>query len=180
MTQAGTADYSIVSGGGTTTWWSDDQLQEVLDTFRTDLNRVNLRQEPEYEGGTALYYDYYAPRGNLEEAASGSIAWAVENSDGDDAGTATYSADYIVGLIRFSADQAGTAYYLRARSYDLNAAAAHVWREKAAWRAEYVSFTADDQSFNQSEWFTHCWQMADRYETQSGSSDAILVRSDLN
>ena len=48
----------------------------------------------------------------------------VEDSDGDIIGTANWTADYARGLISFTADQAGTTYFVTGRTYDLNAAAA--------------------------------------------------------
>lgn len=175
MTQAGTADYTVAG----TAWWNDDQMEDVLDAYRVDMNHVQLRSEPERNGGTLLYRDYYAPSGNLEEAASGAEAWEVEDSRGDDAGTANYTADYIRGLVRFSVDQGGTIYYLRARSYNLPAAAAQMWREKAGWRAQHITFKADDQTFEQSEWFEHCMTMAEYYERHAGGQHHRLSRSDL-
>lgn len=175
MTQAGTAEYTI----GATTWWTDDQLADVLALYATHYNRASLIPQPEYAGGTARYHDYYAPRGELEEAASGTIYWSVEDSNGDEAGTANYSVDYVAGLVRFSADQGGTAYYLRGRAYNLSAAAAHIWREKAGWRAQYVTFDADDQRLNQSDWFKHCMRMVDYYTSAISLAEHRLRRSDL-
>jgi hypothetical protein len=175
MTQAGTADYSVAG----ITWWSDDHLQEVLDLHRVDLNYVPLVSEREYSGGTALYYDYYAPLGNLEETNSGAAYFAIEDSDGDDVADTLYSMDYLRGRVRFHADQGGTAYYIRGRSYNLNSAAADIWRQKMGWRADFVTFRADDQQFNQSDWFKHCAEMAAYFDRQGGASQSTLGRLDL-
>lgn len=175
MVNAGTADYSV-SG---VSYWTDQQLQDRLDRFRVDLNRAPLRYDSEYVGGTAYYHDYYAPLGNLEEAGSGTIHWQVEDGDGNAAGTATYAADYIAGLIRFTNDQGGSAYYLRGRSYNLKRAASSIWREKAGSVAAYYSFSADGQSFSRSHWFEHCLSMADNYEADSGIQTTRLIRNDL-
>lgn len=175
MANVGTADYTVAGAS----YFTDDQLQEVLDANRTDLNRYPMTQVVEYEGGTAQYFEYRVPYRYFEEAASGSAVWAVEDDDGDFAGTSSYSADYINGIVRFTADQLGTAYWLRGRSYNLNAAAADVWRRKMAWRAEFISFSADDQSFSANQWFTHCAQMVEFYEGQGGMSVTFVSRSDL-
>lgn len=175
LTQVGTADYTVAS----TTWWSDEQLQEVLDLYSTEWNLSELRPEPELSSGSFAWRDYYAARGNLEEAASGSQYWEVEDVEGDAVDTADYTADYLKGIIRFDTDQAGAVYYLRARSYNLNAAAAQIWREKAGWRTAYIDFKADDQSFSQSQWFTHCMEMATGYDREDGMHSSTLERSDL-
>ena len=175
LTHSGTADYSVDS----TTWWTDDQMQEVLDANRRDYYRVPLREVETYDGGTLVSYDYYTGYGNLEEMTGGSAVWDVEDGSGNSIGTASYTPNYINGVIRFSADASGTSYYWSGRSYDLNAAAAQVWREKAAWRAGFISFSADDQSFSQAQWFAHCQQMAGLYEASTGIRTAELYRSDL-
>jgi hypothetical protein len=175
MTAAGTADYSVDGE----TWWADDHLQEVLDAYRIDLNRVPLFAQPEHDGGTPLYHDYYAPLGQLEEAASGSAAFAVEDGDGDNVGTASYTPDYVRGLIRFSADQGGTAYYLRARAYNLAAAAAQVWREKMASTAAYYAASVDGQRLDREQWFDHCERMVRRYESEAGVQTVAVSRTDI-
>ena len=175
MTQAGTADYSVAG----TNWWTDDQLQEVLDANRVDLNHVRVVESPEYEGGTLIYRTFYLGYENLEEVSTGADAFDVEDGRGDTVGTALYTPDYIRGVVRFSNDYSGTALYIRGRSYNLNAAAAQVWREKAAWRADYVDFGSDGQRFSQSQWFNHCWRMAAGYDAAQGVTSAQLYRSDL-
>jgi hypothetical protein len=175
LTSAGTADYTL----GSETYWSDNHLQDRLDMARVDLNRVPLTPDPEYGGGTPYYHDYYAPVGYLEEADSGTAVWSVEDSDGDEAGTANYTVDYLRGLIRFSADQSGTAYYLRARSYNLNRAAALVWRVKAAHYAERFDISTDNHSLSRSQLVKQCIDMARAYETQAGMIFSKMVRRDL-
>lgn len=175
LTHAGTADYSVAG----TDWWTDDQLQEVLDANRQDYYRVPLREVESYNAGVLGSYDYYIGYGNLEEATGGSAVWDVEDGSGNSVGTANYTPNYINGVLRFSTDASGTSYYWSGRVYDLNTCAAQVWREKAAWRANFINFSADDQSFSQAQWFAHCQEMAGLYEAASGMSSAQLYRSDL-
>lgn len=175
MVHAGTADYTI----GATSWWTDDQLEEVLDANRRDYYRVPLREVETYDAGVSVSYDYYTGYANLEESTGGSAVWDVETSDGDTVGTAHYTPNYINGVLRFSSDASGTSYYWSGRSYDLNAAAAQVWREKAAWRAEYIDFGSDNQRFSQSQWLRHCQEMADLLESANGVTSAPLMRGDL-
>lgn len=167
MTNAGTAD------------WTDDALQDVLDARRVDLNRAPLTPDYEYVNGTATWHDYYAPLGNFEEATSGSQYWRVENSAGEAAGTASYTVDYASGYIRFAADQGGTAYALRARSYRMNLAAADVWRRKAAIHAERYDVATDNHRLNQSQVIAHCLKMAAEYESRDGVQSVQVQRVDL-
>lgn len=167
LTNAGTAD------------WSDVALQDALDARRVNLNRAALTPAPEYVGGTTVWHDYYAPLGNLEEAASGSQYWRVENSSGVAVGTAEYTVDYAAGYIRFTADQGGTAYYLRGRSYQMSLAAADVWRQKAAMHAERVDVQTDNHRISRSQAIAHCLKMAAEYEAKAGVQSVQVVRGDL-
>lgn len=176
LASAGTADLTA----GTVAYWTDNQIQDLLDQYRQDLNRIQLDYEGEYiGGGTIQYRDYYAPVGNLEEAESGTVYWRVEDVDGSAIGTASYSVDYIAGLIRFTADTGGTEYYLRARSYDLNRVAADIWRARAGSVSAFYSFQADNQEFKRSDWFRHCMDMALSFEMQGGVTQTGLFRNDL-
>ena len=176
MTAAGSADYSV----GGVDYWTDDQLQDRLDMARQDLNRVPLVPSSEYQGGTALYYDYYAPVGNLEEYDTTNAAvFQVEDGDGDAAGTADYTADYLRGVIRFGSDQAGTAWYIRARTYNMNAAASMVWYDKAAHYAGQFDVKTDNHDLKRSQLLDQALKMAARYEVNSGIGSAKMVRSDL-
>lgn len=172
----GTADYAV----GDTTYWADEQIQQELDKYRTALNRVALTFSTDYVGGTAQYLDYYAPSlGYYEDATSGTVAWQVEDSDGNDVGTANYTANYQNGHIRFNADRGGTAYYLKARSYNVNRAAAAIWRRKAAHYALAYDFAADQQRFNRSQMRKAALEMAQHYDAQGGVMSVKMVRSDL-
>ena len=60
-------------------------------------------------------------------------------------------------------------------TYDLNAAAASIWNEKAAALTENVDFNADGQSVSNSQTFEHAKKMA-RY-FKSKSSVKVIVQS---
>lgn len=176
LCQIGTADYTVNG----VAWWSDDAVQEILDANVMDYHQGYLRPQIETDtGGTARYFNYYAPQGNLEEAVSGTVYWRVFDSIGSVVGTANYTVNYVQGYIRFNADTGGTAYYLRARGYDLNSAAAQIWREKAGSSAAFFSFSSDNQSFSRGQWFDHCESMAEKYEAQTGGVFSKFQRDDL-
>jgi hypothetical protein len=48
-------------------------------------------------------------------------------------------------------------------TYDLNAAAAAIWYEKAAAHVTDYKFTADGSTFNRNEVYNQCMRMASRY-----------------
>lgn len=180
MTLAGTADFSIVIGDGSTVlWFSDDHVAEALSLCRTDYQFAPMQAVPEQIAGTLLYKDYYLPNQNWEEATSGSAYWLVTDGIGSAIGTANYATDYIKGIVRFTADQGGSARYLTGKSYNLNCAASDIWRQKGANAAAYFDFASDDQSFKKSQFFDHCMKMAAFYEGQSGVIVSSFFRDDL-
>lgn len=176
MCNIGTASYS----GAGTTFYSDQQIQDHLDRHSTHLNYIPLRSEPEYNsGGTLEYHDFYVSVGNLEAATSGSVYWQVYDQENIPVGTANYSTDYSRGLIRFTADTEGSAYYLRARTYDMNRAAAQIWREQAGFVAMNYDIQLDDQRLNRSQMHKHCMTMAAQFDKLAGARVTRMVRGDL-
>lgn len=144
LTYAGTAEYTR----GTVSYWSDDHIEEVLDRHRIDLVRHKLAREVTYTGGGSVVYTRQrSAYGHLESGT----ALVIEDSIGDDRGTATYSADYQLGIFEFTTDQAGTALYLTARSYDPFGAAGELLEEWAAAEARSFDFSTDGQSFARSQ-----------------------------
>jgi hypothetical protein len=175
LTSAGTADYALAG----TTYWTDDQLQAELDAHRMDFVREGLRAETEFVAGAEETHNYYTTRRNLEEAASGTAAWVVEDATGAAVGTANYTVNYEAGQVRFTADTDGTAYYLSGRSFDVNKAAASVWEKKAAHAWDAYDFAADGASFKRSQMHDHCLKMAAQFRSLAvGIKVSRLFRSD--
>lgn len=173
MTEAGTADYTA----GTTVYWSDAALQAVLDDYRNDVRREELTPKLTYgDGGSVFYYDYLSRFGNFEQTTGGTAIFYVAVSTGEKAGTANYSVDYQRGVVTFAADQGGTAYFLTGSAYDLNAAAAQVWRQKAAHLAQTaMDFSTDGHRFNRSQLVEHALLMAEKYDMMGGGNKSIEV-----
>ena len=55
MTGAGTADYTVRNDP----YWTDEQLQVVLDNYRTDIHMEPLSLINTYVGGGSVSYLYY-------------------------------------------------------------------------------------------------------------------------
>ena len=148
LVAAGTAEYTL----GTATYWDADQIEIVLDRHRQDLVRHKLVREPSYiGGGSVVYTRLRSAYGNLEAPTSGSTVFFIEDSVGDDRGTATYTADYARGIFDFSADTGGTALYLTARSYDIYGAAGELLEQWASNEARSFDFATDGQTFSRSQ-----------------------------
>ena len=179
MTEAGTADYTVTSS----TFWSDDQLQDILDIHRQDVIHEQLQPYPvQVAGGSVSYKDYRSSFGYYEATTGGTAVFYVQDPTGATVGTANYTPDYRRGVVLFSANQFGTAYYLTGSSYDLNASAADVWRRKAAHVAPTsFDFSTDNHSISRSQVYAHALEMADYFENKSGNAvqSVQMYRSDV-
>lgn len=170
LTNVGTADYTL----GTVTYWTDDLLQGVLDRYRTDIFSERLEAVSTLRAGTVYYYDYYAtPREYEQGTAQFRVTDAAGNAITPD--TINYEAAHVsFGTV----NQLGSAYYLTARAYDLNAAAATVWRAKAANVSAYYDFSADGHSMSRSQMVKQFQEMAQLYASQAMPVSVTMRRGD--
>jgi len=176
--EAGTADYTI----GTANFWDDDHLEYVLDNNRTDFYHEQLGMIEKWVGGTVQYLEYVSRYKNLEQTTGGTAVFYIEHGTGDDVGTANYSVDYFRGRITFGSDTQGSVLYLTGRSYDLDGAAAEIWKTKAGHAANMYDFSTDNHRFARSQYMDHCLKMANYYEQRAASSTktTVILRSDVN
>ena len=172
MTNAGTADYTIAG----VSWWSDDQLQEALDRNRVALTRMELASNPQYDGaGDYVYKEYHLGWENIE---SGTTVFDLQDSIGSSVGTAEYSVDYARGIVTFVSDRGGSPYYVTGRSYDLNGAAADVWRQKAAQAAGAITWSTDNMKIDKGKLRENSLAMADYYGKYARVTQINILRGD--
>ena len=174
LTQAGINDYTV-SG---LSYWTDNQLQDVLDAHREDVYRAPMHAVQVYNGGSVEYHDYHSGYSNLEATSGGTAIFYVEDATGSAVGTALYTPDYNRGVVNFPADTGGSAYYLYGRTYDMNAAAADVWRTKAGQYAMAVNFSTDNHRIDRGEIIKNCLRMAGYYSQQAGATTVLINRGD--
>ncbi len=173
---AGSADYTIAGAS----YWTDDQLEDVLDIHRVDIWREPLSIIETYtSGGTIEYKHYQSEYTNYEETTGGSLIFWIEEADGDKI-TSGYTPDYLRGHLTFDSDTEGTPYYLSGRTYDLNAAAADIWRRKAAHYGASFSFSTDNHRIDKGALIRNALQMSDVYSRLSGPVTSTLYRSDVD
>lgn len=171
MTDAGFNDGTQ----GTVTFWSDDLLDTYLDRHRRDVRREELHARHTIgAGGTVVYQDYYSNFDNFEGTSGGTALFVVEDGTGADV-TSGYTADYARGVVSFAANTLGSVYYLTGRSYDLNAAAADVWRAKAGQAAKVYDLSTDNHSLSRSQIMAQALQMADYYTSLAGPQVTTLL-----
>lgn len=174
MTDTGYEDFKVAG----VPYWSDKHLQDHLDRYRVDFIEEDLQPVQQYRNGTTYYLDYRSQYGNLEGVASGTAVFKLDNSGGTNMPGTMWSADYHRGVVSFTSDTAGSSMILTGRSYDVNAAAADVWRAKAANAAKMYNFSAGGQSFSRNQFMANCIQMAQYYEGMAGPTIISLYRGD--
>jgi hypothetical protein len=174
----GTDDRTLEGTSTTHSYWSDEQVQTVLDRNRLDIVDEELSKHRSINsGGTAEYRIYDSQHRNYEATDGGTAIYYLRTSTGSRAGTATYTPDYASGRVLFAADTLGTAYFLNGRTYDVYAAAAEIWRQKAAQVAERFDFSADGASFRASQLMGHYERMAQEMEKKATFGEAAGVRT---
>lgn len=170
MTNAGAADYEIAG----VPYWSDAQLQEVLDNHRMDFYDELLDSVPQMtSGGTVKYFRYNAPYRNLESGTNFSLALTAGGSV-----TASYSVDYNAGVITFTTDQRGTAYFLTGKTYMMESAAADVWDQKAAYYSLSYDVKTDGHDLTRSQLYKQAREQATFWRGRMGAYSITAERSD--
>lgn len=174
MTEAGSADYTLKA----VTYWTDDELQRVLDRHREDVYNSPLAPVPTYINGTVQYLNYYSQYQNFETGTSGTSVFYIQSAAGSSIGTASYTADFANGRVTFGTDTTGSSYYVYGRSYDINRAAADIWRMKAAHAAQQYDFSTDNHTLHRSQMMEMCLKMANLYAGMAGPTTMQINRGD--
>jgi hypothetical protein len=171
MTDTNPNDYTIAG----VRYWTDAQLQTVLDRHKVEFYRESAVSVDTYENSNAAVRKiYWLPYQNLETGT----AFELETDTGTTAGTASYTLDAQAGKITFSTDQGGIAYVASGAAYDINLAAADIWRVKAANASKLYSFATDNHRIDRGSYFKNCIEMAKYYEAAAGPQTIDLDRSD--
>ncbi len=176
MTATGTADYTVAA----TTYWTDDQLQAILDQHRRTITRKALTPESVIDGGTHKYYDYYYDSQWVEGTASGTAVWRIEDAAGSTIAGTLYATAPDARLITFTYNTLGSAYYLSTREYDLERAAADVWRQKAADVAVRFDVVIDNHDLKRHQLYESYMAQAKYYAGQAKPTMTRLKRVDVN
>jgi hypothetical protein len=174
MTEAGTAEYTV----GSTVYWSDDAMQIALDNHRQDVYFEQMRSNPfQGAGGTLNYLEYTTPLGDLEQTTGGTAVFFVQDSVGNNIGSALWTMDYRRGILTFGTTTHGTTLYATYRTYDLNAAASEIWQKKSAHYAPSTfDFSTDNHSIKRSQIYEHAIDQAKFFQGISRSAISTVDR----
>lgn len=169
-------EWEVTSDSSIVTYWDDEEIQRVLDRHKVEYIHALMDAQPTYESGTPVYKQYLLNATNIE---SGTAVFKIEDVDGTVSG---YTMDYARGVATFATDQAGKVYWWSGFAYDLDAAAADIWRMKASHVAGLVDFSTDGHSVKRSQQAQQYLTMAGYYQQRSASEGimtAKIVRDDL-
>jgi len=175
MTATGYEDYKVAGQY----YWTDKQLQDKLDRYRSDFIEEDLYSIQQTRNGTTYYLEYRSQWGNLESVDSGTSVFKLDDAAGTNIAGTAWSADYTRGVITFNNDTLGSSLFLTGRSYDLNAAAADVWQQKAAHYAVAYDVSSDMQTLKRSQLMAQARQMAEYYAGQSRPQAVNVMRGDM-
>ena len=167
---AATDEWTSETESSLVEYWSDEEIQRVLDRHKTEYIHAGVTVQPTYSGGSIVYVQYALGATNVE---SGTAVFKIE----DIAGTVTgYTVDYTRGIATFLTDQSGKAFYWSGFAYDLDAAAADIWRMKASHVAGLVDFSTDGHSVKRSQQAQQYLAMANYFQQRSASEGVQTVR----
>ena len=164
-------EWEVSTDSSIVTYWSDDEIQRVLD--RHKIQHIHSQLDLVTNSGGKLYV-----LGDTEIEEDDRF----ELYDGKGTVADGYTVEFGRGIVTFATDQGGKAYYWNGFSYDLNAAAAEIWRAKAAHAADLVDWSSDNHSVKKSQLVTAYTKMADTFAARSkseGMKVVKIVRDDL-
>lgn len=180
MAHVGTADYSVAG----VYYFGDQQLQDELDKTARIHRMAYMRAIGRQVGAASvIYQDYSIPPEFgpwLEGTVGGTAVWRVMDSVGNVIATTNYTVNLQQGLVTFNANQLGSATYLDCVEYNLNRAAANVWRWKGSNVAQSVDWSSDNHSVKASQKRQQALDMARYYSGLAGVTFSQFIRVDEN
>lgn len=170
LANAGTGEFTV----GNSTYWNDSHVEDALDDHRRDFQFEPMRVEATQEAGSVTYKRFWT-HPYLE---SGTASFYLQTANGSAVSTALYSVDYQRGLVEFTSDTNGTAFYASGHTYDVHGAAADIWELKAAAAANSVDWSSDNHNIKGSQYFDHCMKQAGRLRSMAKPISTIIYRGD--
>jgi hypothetical protein len=153
--------------------FTDQQVQDALDTYRTDVRYMALREQPTYQASplTTAWLDYYDDgRGFWEsDAVLNSAAWAT---------LSPATSDYLTGHWTFSSST-NPPVYITGKSYDVYLAAADLAETWASNYARAYDFSADGGTFNRSQMQAGLRALAVSLRSRAKPRSVRMVRGDV-
>ena len=169
MTDTSVNDYTINS----IPYWTDDQLEDELDLVQMHAEFLQMEAIPSTGASLAITYTRYE---------TGLTDWentpTIQDENGDTISVALYTFDPNTGVVTFTADTTGLGRYITGNVYNVERAAANIWRRKAAHAAKNFDFTTDNHSIKRSQVTAQYLDLARFYDKQAGSKTISIYRGD--
>lgn len=161
-------------------YWTDDQLEDILDRYSSDVNDIQLVTYSRMESGVTVWKQYYLPASvPLDLEGSATVGeFTVVDTLGNVISASDYTFDLSRRRIDFTVSQAGRSYFLRARAFDLNRATSELWSKKAGLRAELIDWKAGTYNLKEDQVYQHALHEAARWAGKSGFNRVRLNRDD--
>jgi hypothetical protein len=164
---------------GGITYWSDDQLQDILDDYVTEYVHQPLTARPAIgNDSVVIYRDYlwHDDYGIWLERPDTVGAFVVQNSTGYE--VVGFTIDYKNRKITFPVNTDGRTYYITAKSYDMDRAAAEVWYRRAGFLVDMVDWSTDNHSVKDSQAYQHYMARYKEFMSLSGITFSRIRRVD--
>jgi len=169
LSNAGTGEFTV----GTVSYFSDDHIQTALDNHRRDFQFMPTQVEPEQAVGSVVYKEF-----RTEPYIESGTLFYLQTAGGTVTGTALYSVDYTRGIVTFTNDTKGTAFYATGRTYDVYSAAADIWDRKASNVANQVDWSSDNHSVKNSQVFQFYQKQAANMRSMGKENSVTIYRGD--
>jgi hypothetical protein len=183
MTEAGAADWTTTGG----TFFADDMLQTILDRHvESFVFRGMESEEPVKISDGTFQWSVYELEGleHIEASTGGTAIFYIQENTGGTVAAASYSMDYRRGVMTLTTPLTlATPYFATGYSYDLNGAAADVWRTKANHAASSFKWSTDNHSVDKTSVYKQYMQMADYYlglSNEGGGGSGDMTRKDTD
>jgi hypothetical protein len=160
----------IDDGDSSCQTFTDQEIQDVLDACRMDMNNLQLIASPTFVGGTVQYLNFYSKLRDWEDDATftKSLIQAI---------TPTVS-EPIVGHWKFGTSMYATVY-LTGKTYDVYRAAADLLEVWSARKAFDYNIAVDGQKFQRDQVAPALLRLANTYRTKQRAQSISAIRSDL-
>ncbi len=160
----------IFDPAGGSAIWTDDQIQDVMDESRLDLNNEPLDYAPTYVSGSIQYLFYWHKLTNWEDGMVFKQYLSV---------TVTPSSiNPIAPLFTFAANTFPPVY-ITGSVHDIYRAAADLLERMAARWALSFDFSSDGQSFKRSQAANALQTLAKTYRMKQRAGSISMTRSDI-
>jgi hypothetical protein len=171
LSNAGTGEFTV----GTVSYFSDDHIQASLDNHRKDFQFEPMQTIPEQVAGSVVYKEFHI----YDNTEAGTLFY-LQYASGTVVGTSLYSVDNVRGVVTFTNDTVGTAFYATGRTYDPNMAASEIWKRKASNVANQVDWSSDNHSIKNSQVFQFYTKQASYFASLGKQNTVSMFRGDMS